>query len=250
MTFDEVNVRAVATSFDSLVKFHSSAYGFMVKKTASALECDNLTLSCVAACNGQLYQLEMPALLESPPPWKIHPVISVQHLKPVPSTDPFAESSQSRKLRSTDVSERFSNDTDCHDVATILGTRFRYLGRYKTPKKEYLTHGKVTSYFSCRYTDVGSKDSSQLILLDGTLVSKSQAPVDDKGVYLFEALSTVTKQLGVKLTTIDNSADYVRFWFTDTLRASCVDKKIDWGFGGEVEWAHPLTQRALNFDLR
>jgi hypothetical protein len=69
-------------------------------------------------------------------------------------------------------------------------------------------------------------------------------------VYLFEALSTVTKQLGVKLTTIDNSADYVRFWFTDTLRASCVDKKIDWGFGGEVEWAHPLTQRALNFDLR
>jgi hypothetical protein len=112
--------------------------------------------------------------LESPPPWKIHPVISVQHLKPVPSTDPFAESSQSRKLRSTDVSERFSNDTDCHDVATTLGTRFRYLGRYKTPKKEYLTHGKVTSYFSCRYTDVGSKDSSQLILLDGTLVSKSQ----------------------------------------------------------------------------
>jgi hypothetical protein len=37
MTFDEVNVRAVATSFDSLVKFHSSAYGFMVKKTASAV---------------------------------------------------------------------------------------------------------------------------------------------------------------------------------------------------------------------
>jgi hypothetical protein len=33
---------------------------------------------------------------------------------------------------------------------------------------------EVTSYFSCRYTDVGSKDSSQLILLDGTLVSKSQ----------------------------------------------------------------------------
>jgi hypothetical protein len=37
MTFDEVNVRAVATAFDSLVKFHSSAYGLMVKKTASAV---------------------------------------------------------------------------------------------------------------------------------------------------------------------------------------------------------------------
>ncbi|OQE28939.1 hypothetical protein PENFLA_c004G10955 [Penicillium flavigenum] len=82
MTFDEVNGCAVAAAFDSLIKFHSSAYGLMVKKTASAvsllainqntsqcttiiigqLERDNLTLSRVALCNGELYQLEMPAL--------------------------------------------------------------------------------------------------------------------------------------------------------------------------------------------
>jgi hypothetical protein len=82
MTFVEVNVHAVVTAFDSPINFHSGAYDSMVKKTTSAvsllainqntshcttiiigqLERDNLTLSCVAVCNRELYRLEMPAL--------------------------------------------------------------------------------------------------------------------------------------------------------------------------------------------
>ncbi|KAJ5237140.1 hypothetical protein N7489_007231 [Penicillium chrysogenum] len=71
--------------------------------------------------------------------------------------------------------------------------------------------------------------AKKLRMLSWRLMNRpgNEAPVDDKGAYLFEALSTVTKQLEVKLTTIGNSTDYVRFWFTDTLRASCADNKID-----------------------
>ncbi|EKV06604.1 hypothetical protein PDIG_69360 [Penicillium digitatum PHI26] len=77
-----------------------------------------------------------------------------------------------------------------------------------------------------------------------------EAPFEDKGVYLFDVLSQITKFAGVKLTTIENSADYVKSWITGASKASCSDKKIDWGFDGEIQWAHPFTQRGeTNFDL-
>lgn len=78
-----------------------------------------------------------------------------------------------------------------------------------------------------------------------------EAPFEDKGVYFFNALSQITNHVGVKLTTIENSADYVRSWMTGEKRGSCPDKKIDWGFDGEIQWEHPFTQRGeLNFDLQ
>ncbi|KAJ5189111.1 hypothetical protein N7491_005436 [Penicillium cf. griseofulvum] len=77
-----------------------------------------------------------------------------------------------------------------------------------------------------------------------------EAPFEDKGGYLFEALTEVTSRAGVKLTTIENSADYVKSWITGVSRVSCPDKKIDWGFDGEIHWAHPFTRRGeMNYDL-
>ncbi|CAI7656335.1 unnamed protein product [Penicillium glandicola] len=80
---------------------------------------------------------------------------------------------------------------------------------------------------------------------------KIEAPFEDKGCYLFAELLLVTTDAGVKLTTIENSADYVTSWITRTPRVSCADKKIDWGFDGEIQWAHPYTRRGqVDYDLR
>ncbi|KAJ5384048.1 hypothetical protein N7517_001959 [Penicillium concentricum] len=79
---------------------------------------------------------------------------------------------------------------------------------------------------------------------------KIEAPFEDKGVYLFQALSEVTNRAGVKLTTIENSANYVKSWITGDTIVACADKKIDWGFDGEIQWAHPFTRRGeVNYDL-
>lgn len=71
-----------------------------------------------------------------------------------------------------------------------------------------------------------------------------EAPFEDRGESVFEALSTATDQVGVKLTTIENSADYIKSWITGGAKKACPEKKIDWGFDGEIQWAHPFTQRA------
>lgn len=71
-----------------------------------------------------------------------------------------------------------------------------------------------------------------------------EAPYEDRGVSVFEALSTATNQVGVKLTTIENSEDYIKSWITGATKKACPEKKIDWGFDGEIQWAHPFTQRA------
>ncbi|KAJ5164026.1 uncharacterized protein N7500_005856 [Penicillium coprophilum] len=79
---------------------------------------------------------------------------------------------------------------------------------------------------------------------------KIEAPFEDKGLLLFQPLSAITHRAGVKLTTIENSADYVRSWITGDTKVSCADKKIDWGFDGEIQWAHPFTRRGeVNYDL-
>ncbi|KAJ5835448.1 hypothetical protein N7447_001474 [Penicillium robsamsonii] len=79
---------------------------------------------------------------------------------------------------------------------------------------------------------------------------KLEAPFEDKGVFLFHTLSEVTNRAGVKLTTIENSADHVKSWFTGDTIVACADKKIDWGFDGEIQWAHPFTRRGeVNYDL-
>lgn len=70
-----------------------------------------------------------------------------------------------------------------------------------------------------------------------------EAPFEDRGVLVFEALSTTTNQVGVKLTAIENSADYIKSWITGETKKTCSEKKIDWGFDGEIQWAHPFTQR-------
>ncbi|KAJ9490918.1 hypothetical protein VN97_g2309 [Penicillium thymicola] len=71
-----------------------------------------------------------------------------------------------------------------------------------------------------------------------------EAPFEDRGVFVFEALSKATNQVGVKLTTIENSANYIRSWVTGEAKGTCPEKHIDWGFDGEIQWAHPFTQRA------
>ena len=53
-----------------------------------------------------------------------------------------------------------------------------------------------------------------------------EAPFEDRGVFVFEALSQATNQVGVKLTTIENSADYIRSWITGRKKKACPDKKI------------------------
>ncbi|KAF9248133.1 hypothetical protein DTO006G1_8652 [Penicillium roqueforti] len=69
---------------------------------------------------------------------------------------------------------------------------------------------------------------------------KIEAPFEGEGECIFSELSRVTNQAGVKLTTIENSADYVKSWITGKSKPSCADKKIDWGFDGDVRWAHSL----------
>ena len=73
--------------------------------------------------------------LDLPSAWKVHPVISVQHLEPAPFPDPFDREAQD--LLPT-FDERFPNDTDRHDVAKVLDVRHRRIGRYRTPTTEYL----------------------------------------------------------------------------------------------------------------
>ncbi|KAJ5209457.1 hypothetical protein N7449_003836 [Penicillium cf. viridicatum] len=87
----------------------------------------------------------------------------------------------------------------------------------------------------------------QLKRLDEIII---EAPFEDRGVFVFEALSKATNQVGVKLTTVENSADYIRSWITGGTKETCPQKKIDWGFDGEIQWAHPFTQRAdSHFDF-
>jgi hypothetical protein len=73
--------------------------------------------------------------LDLPPTWKVHPVISVQHLEPAPFPDPFE---REPPQPSPTHDPRFPQDTDRHDVARVLDVRVRRLGRYRTPVKEYL----------------------------------------------------------------------------------------------------------------
>ena len=77
-----------------------------------------------------------------------------------------------------------------------------------------------------------------------------EAPFEDRGVFVFEALSKATNQVGVKLTTIENSADYIRSWITGRKKKACPEKKIDWGFDGEIQWAHPFTQRGADLQSK
>ncbi|KAJ5181998.1 hypothetical protein N7449_012145 [Penicillium cf. viridicatum] len=73
--------------------------------------------------------------LQRPPTWKIYPVISVQHLEPAPSPDPFDREAADDPEPTYD--ERFPDDTDRHDVVAILDVRVRHR-RYRTPVTEYL----------------------------------------------------------------------------------------------------------------
>ena len=74
--------------------------------------------------------------LQLPPTWRIHPVISVQHLEPAPSPDPFNRELPQDPEPTYD--DRFPDDMDRHDVAAVLDMRVRHPGRYRTPVKEYL----------------------------------------------------------------------------------------------------------------
>ncbi|KAJ5508221.1 hypothetical protein N7527_010364 [Penicillium freii] len=77
-----------------------------------------------------------------------------------------------------------------------------------------------------------------------------EAPFEDRSVFVFEALSKATNQVGVKLTTIENSADHIRSWITGRKKKACPEKKIDWGFDGEIQWAHPFTQRGADSQFK
>ncbi|KAK4865001.1 hypothetical protein LT330_001624 [Penicillium expansum] len=74
--------------------------------------------------------------LELPPTWRIHPVISVQHLEPAPFPDPFDREPPDDPPATHD--DRFPDDHDRHDVAAVFDVRVRHVGRYRTPRKEYL----------------------------------------------------------------------------------------------------------------
>ncbi|KAJ5960887.1 uncharacterized protein N7479_008037 [Penicillium vulpinum] len=70
-----------------------------------------------------------------------------------------------------------------------------------------------------------------------------EAPFEDQGAYFFSTLFEVTNRAGVKLTAIENSADYIKSWVTHNSKVSCPSRDINWGFDGEIQWENPFTQR-------
>lgn len=60
--------------------------------------------------------------LDLPPSWRIHPGVSIEHLEPAPSPDPFG-----RELANPEptTDKRFPDDEDCHEVERVLDKRVR-----------------------------------------------------------------------------------------------------------------------------
>ncbi|KAJ5197558.1 hypothetical protein N7449_008037 [Penicillium cf. viridicatum] len=67
--------------------------------------------------------------------WKIHPVISIEHLEPVPNPDPFQREAPAPEA-TTD--KRFPDDTDRYEVKRVLDSTVRCADRYRTPRTDYL----------------------------------------------------------------------------------------------------------------
>ncbi|KAJ5507375.1 hypothetical protein N7527_009518 [Penicillium freii] len=79
----------------------------------------------------------------------IHPVISLQHLEPAPSPDPFDRELPQDPEPTYD--ERFPDDPDRHDVSAVLDMRVRHLGRCRTPVKEYLIQWEGEPREQCQW---------------------------------------------------------------------------------------------------
>ncbi|KOS37056.1 hypothetical protein ACN38_g12169 [Penicillium nordicum] len=76
-----------------------------------------------------IYRIDIPAA------WKIHPVISIEHLEPAPSLDPF---DREAPILETTTDEGFLSDIDRCEVERVLDWRTRHPGRYRTPRTNYL----------------------------------------------------------------------------------------------------------------